>query len=193
MLSARLEQPSHRDLGIEHCRERTTMRWDCVRQDGTDYRNFQGLAKWHQHLALKTEKSSREHKLLMSLFPGRSFTDVTVARKRHYGSRKQNFDHFSMPTLWVFPIIKSFFPINQTSSPWTTTLQAQHKASNFAREAEMEMTTLSVTLAGKEKGLYVWVLSVKGSKEKTCNPRWIGTWWYFIGVSCFCLPCYLLK
>lgn len=49
MLSARLEQPSHRDLGIEHCRERTTMRWDCMRQDGTDYRNFQGLAKWHQH------------------------------------------------------------------------------------------------------------------------------------------------
>lgn len=43
MLSARLEQPSHRDLGIEHCRERTTMRWDSMRQDGTDYRNFQGL------------------------------------------------------------------------------------------------------------------------------------------------------
>lgn len=45
MLSARLEQPSHRDLGIEHCRERTTMRWDSMRQDGTDYRNFQGLAE----------------------------------------------------------------------------------------------------------------------------------------------------
>ena len=35
MLSARLEQPSHRDLGIEHCRERTTMRWDSMRQDDT--------------------------------------------------------------------------------------------------------------------------------------------------------------
>lgn len=47
MLSARLEQPSHRDLGIEHCRERTTMRWDSMRQDDTDYRNSQSLAKYN--------------------------------------------------------------------------------------------------------------------------------------------------
>ena len=51
MLSARLEQPSHRDLGIEHCRERTTMRWDSMRQDGTDCRTSQSWAKYNTPVA----------------------------------------------------------------------------------------------------------------------------------------------
>lgn len=32
MLSARLEQLNHRDLGTEHCRERTSMRWDRMKE-----------------------------------------------------------------------------------------------------------------------------------------------------------------
>lgn len=45
---------------------------------------------------------------------------------------------------------------------------SRHKVSNFAREAEKKMTTLSVILAGKEK---IWSLFVKGLKGKTHNPR----------------------
>lgn len=35
--------PATADLGIEHCRERTTMRWDSMRQDGAGLQEFSKL------------------------------------------------------------------------------------------------------------------------------------------------------
>lgn len=51
----------------------------------------------------------------------------------------------------VFPLIKSFFPISQTSSPSVATFQAQQNTSSSARDTEKESTALNGMLAGKER------------------------------------------
>lgn len=64
----------------------------------------------------------------------------------------------------VFPLIKSFFPISQTSSPSIATFQAQQNTSSSARDTEKESTALNGMLAGKG---FVCL----GLEGETCKPR----------------------